>query len=157
MELRLVARGSGMEPSDEAQSAELPAPPIPQGESGDPLLKRLVDLARIGWEAELVLVSNGAVISGKLISGSKYRAALAESIRSRGEPGASVSDFDAIVAAAVAAEDPPPVEQRPDLPEPRFIHLEDVHMLGSQGQIAPYMRLRLPAVSGFWIVTKPRS
>ncbi len=145
-----------MEPLDEALSAELPASPIPRGESGDPLLKRLVDLARIGWEADLVLFSNGAVLTGRLISGARFRAALAESIRSSGGPEGETSDFNGIVATAVAAEDPPPVEQEPDLPEPRFIHLEDVRLLGSESQIAPYMRLRLPAVSGFWIVPRAR-
>lgn len=133
-----------------------PDPTIPvvsvRPESGDPLLKRLVDLARLGWEADLVLFSNGAVITGNLISGAKFRAALAESIRSRPvEEGAS-GDFDQIVAAAVSAEDPPSSsDQEPDLPEPRFIHLADVHLLGAERQLAPFMRLRLPAVSGFWV------
>jgi len=123
-----------------------------RSESGDPLLKRLVDLARLGWEADLVLFSNGAVITGNLISGAKFRAALAESIRSRPvEEGAS-GDFDRIVAAAVSAEDPPSsADQEPDLPEPRFIHLADVRLLGAEDQLAPFMRLRLPAVSGFWV------
>ena len=121
-------------------------------ESGDPLLKRLVDLARLGWGADLVLLSNGVVITGNLISGAKFREALAESIRSRPVEQGVSGDFDRIVAAAVAAEDPPSSSsEEPDLPEPRFIHLADVRLLGAKDQLAPFMRLRLPAISGFWV------
>jgi hypothetical protein len=126
-------------------------------ESGDPLLKRLVDLARLGWEAELVLLTNGAVITGSLISASKFRAALAESIRSRPAEAGASGDFDQIVAAAVSAEDPSSyADQEPDIPEPRFVHLADVRLLGGVGQLAPFMRLRLPAVSGFWVREQKR-
>lgn len=145
--------GDPNDTTDEVESTE----PTPKGESGDPLLKRLVDLSRVGWEADLVLYSNGSVITGHLISGAKFRAALAESIRTRvsaGEPG---SDLDSIVAAAVAAEEPPSSpEPEPDLPEPRFIHLADVRLLDGDKPVAPFFRLRLPAVSGFWIRSAPR-
>jgi hypothetical protein len=121
-------------------------PPPPPGTSGDPLLKRLVDLAKVGWEAELILLSNGIVVTGRLISGVKYRAALAQSLR-EGTP----SGLDELVAAAVEAEDPPAHEDEAPEPEPRFIHLADVR-IGDDGEpVAPYMRIRLPAVSGFWI------
>jgi hypothetical protein len=120
------------------------------GTSGDPLLKRLVDLAKVGWEANLVLFSNGSWISGRLISGVKFRAALAESITAAGE-GSRTANLDSLVASAVAAEDPPsPVDDELQ-PEPRFIHLADVRVLGNDSIVAPYLRLRLPAASGFWI------
>lgn len=125
-------------------------------ESGDPLLKRLVDLAKLGWEADLVLYSNGTFITGHLISGVKFRAALAESIRSGAGAKPSSAEFDGVVAAAVAAEDPPPMmDADGDMPEPRFVHLADVRTLGAKEPCAPFMRLRLPAVSGFWI--QPRT
>lgn len=140
------------DPSEPANEVETPAL-TQKVESGDPLLKRLVDLSRIGWEADLVLLSNGTVITGRLISGAKFRAALAESIRTR--ESQQGSDFDSIVAAAVAAEEPPPEpEPEPDLPEPRFIHLADVRVLEGDKPIAPFLRLRLPAVSGFWIASR---
>ncbi len=133
------------------------APMAGRGESGDPLLKRLVDLAKLGWEANLVLYSNGAFLSGQLISGAKFRVALAESIRAR-RPDLSApgSEFDEIVASAVAAEDPPTEEADLEVPEPRFIHLADVRVFGQAEVSAPFLRLRLPAVSGFWIEAKTR-
>lgn len=62
-----------------------------RSESGDPLLKRLVDLARLGWEADLVLFSNGAVITGNLISGAKFREALARASDRGPSKGARVA------------------------------------------------------------------
>jgi hypothetical protein len=144
------------DPSDTTNEVETEEP-APKVESGDPLLKRLVDLSRVGWEADLILYSNGSVITGRLISGAKFRAALAESIRTRAAAGEPGSDFDSIVAAAVAAEEPPTSpEPEPDLPEPRFIHLADVRLLEGDKPVAPFLRLRLPAVSGFWIRSAPR-
>jgi hypothetical protein len=131
-----------------AWPAEDPEPPV-TGRSGDPLLKRLVDLAKVGWEADLVLFSNGSFIRGRLISGVKFRAALAQSIRAR-----EGSDFDALVARIVAAEDPPVPNEEETGPEPRFIHLADVRLGAGSEVRAPYLRLRLPAVSGFWIASK---
>jgi hypothetical protein len=145
--------GDPLDTTDEVETAE----PALKVESGDPLLKRLVDLSRIGWEADLILYSNGSAITGHLISGAKFRAALAESIRTRVAAGEAGSDLDSIVAAAVAAEEPPPSpELEPDFPEPRFIHLADVRLLDGDKPIAPFLRLRLPAVSGFWIRSAPR-
>ena len=75
---------TSQETTEDRESTEDPTlVPNSRSESGDPLLKRLVVLARLGWEADLVLFSNGAVITGSLISGAKFRAALAEGIRSR--------------------------------------------------------------------------
>lgn len=123
------------------------------GTSGDPLLKRLVELSKVGWEADLVLFSNGTMVRGRLISGVKFRAALAESIVER-RPSVS-SNLDAIVAQSVAAEDPPP-EQDDNHPEPRFIHLAEVEIGHSPPIRIPFLRLRLPAVSGFWIESTGR-
>lgn len=123
-------------------------------ESGDPMLKRLVDLAHLGWRADLLILTNGVFLSGTLISPQTFRNALAESIQARADD-THLAGLDSIVARAVAAEEPPP-DPRPlalDAPEPRFIHLRDVRVgFGSQ-VTAPYLRLRLPAVSGFWLTT----
>ncbi len=123
-------------------------------ESGDPMLKRLVDLAHLGWRAELVILTNGVFLSGTLISPQTFRNALAQSINARTDD-AYLAGLDSVVARVVAAEEPPPDPRPPalDVPEPRYIHLRDVRVgFGSQ-VIAPYLRLRLPAASGFWLST----
>lgn len=120
------------------------------GISGDPLLKRLVDLAHLGWSRRIVLFSNGQVISGALISPAQFRAALAASIR-EGSEGQASTGMDELVASVVDAEDPPVPDATPAAPEPRFIHLADVRIGVSQEPLTPFMRLRLPAASGFWI------
>src|SRR3990170_4263132 len=145
---------TGRMPTEAATETDLEQPEAQiTGLSGDPLLKRLVDMAQLGWRARLILFSNGQFISGTLVSPKAFRAALAESIRSRPEDIPAFSTLDSIVAAAIDAEDPGPtgLGSPYDVPEPRFIHLADVHM-GLPGQpAAPFLRLRLPAVSGFWV------
>jgi hypothetical protein len=123
---------------------------LPTGLSGDPLLKRLVDLAGLGWSTELALVSNGAVISGTLISQAEFLAALSGEILHReGQPEYEV--LDQLVADAISTADPEPFGVPDDQqPEPRFIHLADVTVAGTA---VPYLRLRLPAVSGFWLTS----
>jgi hypothetical protein len=125
--------------------------PVTTGLSGDPLLKRLVSLAHLGWAPRLVLLSNGTLVSGTLISPTSFREALAESVR-RGPSGEGQFEvLNAMLAKAVTEEDPDPYPLGPptDVPEPRFIHLAEVTVVG--GGRVPFMRLRLPAVSGFWL------
>lgn len=133
---------------DEPLEGESEATPtaVTTGMSGDPLLKRLVDLAHLGWTAKLTFYSNGQVLSGVLISPAQFRSALAASIRTS-DPGG----FDSLVASVVDAEDPPVPDASLGFPEPRFIHLADVRIGTNEEPLAPFMRLRLPAVSGFWI------
>lgn len=119
------------------------------GVSGDPLLKRLVDLAHLGWSARLLLLSNGQLLTGTLISPATFRAALAASIR--GSSGHSASPFDDHVASVVDAEDPPVPDPAGEIPEPRFIHLADVVFLPPTDLQLPFLRMRLPAVSAFWV------
>jgi hypothetical protein len=127
---------------------------MPTGLSGDPLLKRLIDLANLGWRTELAMLSNGAVIRGTLISPSEFRAVLADSIQSGDADDPAYQVLREMVAHAVLAEDPDPVPLgRPsDVPEPRFIHLADV-TINDKDQL-PFIRLRLPAVSGFWLANR---
>lgn len=123
--------------------------------SGDPLLKRLVSLAHLGWTAKLVLFSNGSLLSGTLISGSSYRAALSESVR-RGNPDSPQFEvLNGMVANAITEEDadPSPMGLPAASPEPRFIHLASVSFVGVETEPVPFLRLRLPAVSGFWITS----
>ena len=144
--------GTNRPPASELDSGDEELGAVRQ-ESGDPLLKRLVDLAHLGWEADLVILSNGSWFQGRLISGSEYRAALAESIRGRRGGSGLYDELDLIVAAAIDAEDPPAPDIGP--PEPRFIHLAGVRALGGPRVITPFLRLRLPAVSGFWVIASP--
>ena len=126
------------------------------GTSGDPLLKRLVELAQLGWQARLIVLSNGQYIEGTLVSGKAFRTALASEIRigSDTRAGALYETLDSMVAAAVDAEDPGPSDlgAPSDIPEPRFIHLARV-VIGHPDEAIrlPFLRLRLPAVSGFWV------
>ena len=126
------------------------------GTSGDPLLKRLVDLADLGFSPRLTLLSNGTIISGTLVSPSTYRTALAESIRGSDGLADAFGTLDSIVAAAIDIEDPVVTEAAPWEPEPRFIHLSDVRLGGDPTQVAPFLRIRLPAVSAFWLTTSHR-
>ena len=121
---------------------------LPTGQSGDPLLKRLVDLASLGWAARLAVISNGVLVRGTLVSAGVFREALAAAITRRGgDP--TYAMLDDLVAAAVEADDPEPLWAQEGVPEPRFIHLADVQ-IGPDGHL-PFLRLRLPAVSGFWL------
>ena len=100
---------------DSDETDRLPQPAM----SGDPLLKRLVDLAHIGFSARLVLISNGQLLSGRLISPDVWRAALAESIRDRERSMAAFATLDEMVAAAIEAQDAGPTGLgRPDVPDP---------------------------------------
>jgi hypothetical protein len=137
-----------------ASSAELSSSDRGHGESGDPLLKRLVDLAQLGWQPELVIFSNGAWLRGRLVSPKTFRAALAESIRVGGDADSSFAALDVMVASAIEREDPGPsgLGAPSDLPEPRFIHMAAVREATNGREIAPFIRLRLPAVSAFWLV-----
>ena len=129
----------------------------PSGMSGDPLLKRLVDLAQLGWQARLIVLSNGQYIEGTLVSSKAFRTALASEIRVGATTGSGAQLYetlDGMIAAAIDAEDPGPSElgAPSDIPEPRFIHLTDVLVGRSDATPLPFLRLRLPAVSGFWVV-----
>jgi hypothetical protein len=130
---------------------------LPTGLSGDPLLKRLVELANLGWRAKLIILTNGVVIEGLLISPADFRTVLADSIRNGGDEDRAYLHLREMVADAITADDPDPMPLgRPtDVPEPRFIHLADV-TIGS-GVRLPFLRLRLPAVSGFWVVAEKPS
>jgi hypothetical protein len=124
--------------------------------SGDPLLKRLVDLSQLGFTANLTLFSNGELLSGRLISPRAYFEALASSIEQRGERKGPFGALDDIVAGAIEAESPTEgVEDEEELsegtPEPRYIHLANVCIGVDRRPVAPFLRLRLPAVSGFWV------
>lgn len=121
------------------------------GLSGDPLLKRLVDLAQIGFSAEMTLYSNGQVIHGTLISSQTYRQALAETLRSTEGMFASL---DQLIAEAVEEDEPGESGLGSTsglVPEPRFIHLAKATIGTDRRELAPFLRLRLPAVSGFWL------
>lgn len=133
--------------SRESDAAEDTRSSDRQPESGDPLLKQLVDLGNLGWQPELLLFSNGELIRGRLISAALFKAALAESIR---RTGGEQLPVDSVVATAIAQYEPSLDEEGHEVPEPRFIHLADVR-IGDSEPFAPFMRLRLPAVSGFWI------
>jgi hypothetical protein len=127
------------------------------GTSGDPLLKRLVDLAQLGWQARLILLSNGQYIEGTLVSPKAFRTAMASEIRDGMAGGPSdplYETLDAMIAAAIDAEDPGPSDlgAPSDIPEPRFIHLAEVLIGRNNPTTLPFVRLRLPAVSGFWVV-----
>jgi hypothetical protein len=125
--------------------------PSPGGTSGDPLLKRLVDLAHLGFSADLTLYSNGQVLHGKLISSRTYRAQLATSLRTE---GGAFALLDGLIATAVEEDEPGPSGLGSAIglvPEPRFIHLADVTIGVQREALAPFLRLRLPAVSGFWL------
>jgi hypothetical protein len=127
---------------------------LPTGLSGDPLLKRLVELAALGWRARLVILSNGIVVTGTLISPAAFREALAASITHRVEDPA-YEMLDEVVATAITAQDPEPLGAGlAEGPEPRFVHLSDVKV-GSDVDL-PFLRLRLPAISGFWLADSPR-
>lgn len=133
--------GEGSEAPEEARSEGR------KPESGDPLLKQLVDLGNLGWQPELLLYSNGELIRGRLISAALFKAALAESIR---RTGGNQLPVDSVVATAITQYGPSLDEEGHEVPEPRFIHLADVR-IGESEPVAPFMRLRLPAISGFWI------
>ena len=126
-------------------------------ESGDPLLKRLVDLAQLGFHARLTLFSNGQVIQGSLIPAQLYCSNLAGSIRSREKEAGLFGSLDEIVARAIEAEMPLDMDDDAEdtggdePPEPRYIHLADVTIGAQREPMAPFLRLRLPAVSGFWL------
>lgn len=121
---------------------------LPTGQSGDPLLKRLVDLSSLGWTARMAVISNGVLIRGTLVSVGVFREALAAAITRRGgDP--SYAMLDDLVAAAVEADDPDPLWMQEGVPEPRYIHLADVQI--GPNERLPFLRLRLPAVSGFWL------
>jgi hypothetical protein len=130
--------------------------PYPLGLSGDPLLKRLVALADLGWRARLVVVSNGTLLVGTLVSPDAFRAALADKVRRRSPDERWYEVLDEMVASAITHDDPDPTPlgSPGDVPEPRFVHLADVALDRAR---LPYLRLRLPAVSGFWLesVTEP--
>lgn len=134
-------------PDAEHETAWSPEP----GLSGDPLLKRLVDLAQLGFSPRLTIVSNGMVINGTLVSATVYRSALASSLRQ----GAGLfATLDGLIAAAIDADEPGTSGLGSTLnqgPEPRFIHLADVTGGLEDAPLAPFLRLRLPAVSGFWL------
>ena len=91
-------------------------------------------------------------VTGTLIAPGTYRSALAASVSKGGakdQPWLEV--LDKMVAAAILEEDPDPspIGTPTNQPEPRFIHLADV--VFDRGPTVPFMRLRLPAVSGFWL------
>jgi hypothetical protein len=127
------------------------------GTSGDPLLKRLVDLAQLGFQPDLVILTNGEVIRGVLVSARTYRTALANSIRAA-EADDAYAALEELVATAIEKEDPGPsgMGAPSDVPEPRYIHLANVRLGRDAQPFAPFLRLRLPAVSGFWLESSPR-
>lgn len=143
-----------VDPRDEAQDVAFEVAQI-TGTSGDPMLKRLVDLAHLGWSAELTLFSNGAILVGRLISPAQFRAALGESIRGRStDERASLLGLDAVVVGIIEAEEPP-MSDVSTVAEPRYLHLANVTLRGQGRQeMVPFMRLRLPAVSGWWVSTE---
>ena len=136
----------------ESNTTEAAADALAPGLSGDPMLKRLVSLSTLGWRARFIVLSNGVAISGTLISPSDYRAALSASVRQGASADKRFEELDLIVAESILADDADevPLGVPADVPEPRYLHLAEVEI----GSIeVPFLRLRLPAVSGFWLTT----
>lgn len=155
-------------PSGHDERAELAEQAEHTPYAGDPDLVRLVQMANaFGIEQPLVLTLAGQVLSGTLVSGRTYFAALAAEVQGddaddtmRGALAAGYrrrgEDFSHWGAAATLGDlDPagPDDDRLASLPTVAYLHLRDVAVAGVAGGRLPLWRGRLADVVGWTVGT----